>query len=691
MIDDEPAAPIGYRLGGVWSTTAFIGRGPVGEVYACARDGGEETFAAKLLPEELLESSETWSAYLADVTAAGAIQSEATVRHVAFGSDLQLGCPFVVTERVEVSSLAECVSRHGAIAPKRWGAILAIVAGLLERAHATGLSHGRLTPTNVFVSLDEPLKVKVTDFGVGRARAACDADTWSGGVPGWAGPESANGKLTPSPAGDVYSLGLLTFFALTGKPLFRALDSESVDLPLLQREMSSALEAAASVARKLGSELDPVFDKWFQRTIVPSPTARYGSVRLLREAFERVVRRLDVSKPGPAGNEATKSTLTASRLRAVPGAAPAAARAILNTPRPSKPISAVSLAQPGPRHNPSATRVQPPGPTLSLPQRATLSSRPTSGSGAAALAMQTERSSPLPQEPAPAPESEVLSSWRARARTNSEVGLTRHSAAESFARAPAPVVTTQPNAPTPSPAATAAAPAEVVVAAPPSHAISSVDQPSPPVLAPVEAERVAPEPAPEPSEAVEPQAAAPSKLSFLTRPRTAAFVALGLVMLGVSMGAALGAWAASRSSSTLPARAAVAPDAEPAALAVRSPTGAIATGTQAKVAPAAAAVAANAAPQTTAAEPSATPPVANPTAPPPATTAEAPSATPPTDSAAVLEPSAPTSAPTVTTAASAPHDAGVRVVPSPARPRAKRPAGARPSNKPCGTFINPCK
>jgi len=152
---------MGYRLGGSWSTTAFVGRGPVGEVYECQRSETEGTFIAKLLPEELLESSEIWSSYLAALSASAALPSDATVRHVAFGSDLQLGNPFVVTERVPWPSLAASIKETGPLTPKAWGKSLAALVSLLEPAHAAGLPHGRLTPTNVFISPDDPGHVKV--------------------------------------------------------------------------------------------------------------------------------------------------------------------------------------------------------------------------------------------------------------------------------------------------------------------------------------------------------------------------------------------------------------------------------------------------------------------------------------------------------------------------------------------------
>jgi serine/threonine protein kinase len=314
-MDDEPSAPIGYRLGGVWETTAFVGRGPVGEVHECRRSDTEGVFIAKLLPEELLESSETWASYLAAVSAAASLPTESTVRHVAFGSDLQLGCPFVVTERAPWPSLASLIKQGGPLKPKAWGKSLATLVVLLERAHAAELPHGRLTPTNVFVSPDDPGKVKVTDFGLGLACAARPGETLGGGVLGWAGPECEEVNAKPSPAGDVYSLGLLTFFALTGKRPFRALEAEQVHRKLLRSEMAASLKSAAAIAKKLGVELEPAFDKWFSRAIVPSPDARYSSVRLLGEAFEHVLRRLEPEKPTAAATKPLSTSLAASPPR----------------------------------------------------------------------------------------------------------------------------------------------------------------------------------------------------------------------------------------------------------------------------------------------------------------------------------------------------------------------------------------
>ncbi|HWP06880.1 MAG TPA: hypothetical protein VNN72_14100, partial [Polyangiaceae bacterium] len=340
---------MGYRLGGIWTTTAFVGRGPVGEVYECSRPEVPGTLVAKLLPEELLESSEIWSSYLAAVSAAGALQSDATVRHVAFGSDLQLACPFVVTDRVTWPSLAACIAKTGPIAPKPWGKTLRALIGLLERAHADGIAHGRLTPTNLFISPDAPDKIKVTDFGVGTACAARAEETLGGGVAGWTGPESEAEGAAPTPAGDVYSLGLLTFFALTGKPLYCAVGAKTIDQERIRNEMSVPLRAASEAAKKLGAELEPAFDKWFARTVVPSPTARYASVKLLGEAFEHVLRRM------------TAGSAKTSDVKSSPKASAAAPRpASSGTKSPSAVASILARAKPAARDEPKAASPKPP-------------------------------------------------------------------------------------------------------------------------------------------------------------------------------------------------------------------------------------------------------------------------------------------------------------------------------------------
>jgi serine/threonine protein kinase len=413
MIDDEASAPLGYRLGGIWATTAFVGRGPVGEVYECTRPEVPGTLIAKLLPEELLESSEIWATYLAAVSAAAALESEAKVRHIAFGSDLQLGCPFVVTERVTWPSLAKCVAQTGPIAPKRWGKTLGALISLLERAHAAGVAHGRLTPANLFISPEAPAKIKVTDFGVGVACAARPGETLGGGVVGWVGPESEAKDAQPSPAGDVFSLGLLTFFALTGKPLFCAVGAKTIDEGQLRSQMSAPLRAASEVARKLGAELDPIFDKWFARTVVPSAADRYSSVKLLGEAFEHVLRRVH------------SGSMNAGSLKPATRAAATAPRPV---PSGSFPKAAVSSTVLG-TAKAAASTSKSPSAIASFAYRATPSARYTPASTATALALDPERKSPIPPQPEPASPVAVEPIVRPRAFAKSGMSLAGGSSA----------------------------------------------------------------------------------------------------------------------------------------------------------------------------------------------------------------------------------------------------------------------
>jgi serine/threonine protein kinase len=713
VIDNEPSAPIGYRLGGVWSTTAFVGRGPMGEVYACTGAEDPTTFIAKLLPEDLLDSSENWSAYLAAVSAAGALQSEATVRHVAFGSDLQLACPFVVTERVELPSLADCIARSGPLSPQHWGKTLAVLASLLDRAHAAGVSHGRLTPTNVFVSPDDPGQVKVTDFGVGIACAARPGQNWGGGLAGWAGPECEGSHAKPSPAGDVYSLGLLTYFALTGKTLFRALDSTPIDVGLLRRELGVPLQAAASHARKVGAELDPAFDKWFARTIVPSPSGRYGSVRLLGEAFERVLRRIDASQLRSGGTEPDAKAASATpRKAATSGISPLTlAKSTASKPakptKPAKPASA-EPATAGPMFGKASAGAKAPSARPAFFHGATISLRQKPGSTATALAFEPQRRSPVPAQPDPRTRLELEPTEQERPPADSGVGFTRQEVIEKGPSEPAPVWDEEP---------TLKMSVETLLANPGlqqalTSAVATATTPAPaeepqPVASPLaelmraEAAVAQPEPPAVSVDAKGPvtngglETKAATRLRLLARPKVAGAVALGLLLLGVLLGKSLGAGdaRAEPTGASLQNQADATKCADPNAAQASQPQTEAAV---AKPKPPAPAAMAAVTPAITKSEAAAPAPAATAAPTPIPTPVQALASTPATAAAPTPAPSsAPTPALATTHTEVAPPPAEppvakVQAAPKPARAK-PRTTSAPAHKKPCGTFINPCK
>ncbi|MFD0900049.1 protein kinase domain-containing protein [Actinomadura sediminis] len=129
------------------------------------------------------------------------------------------GVPYVVMELLDGESLADRLAR-GPLPWREAAAVCAMIADALAAAHAAGVVHRDIKPANVFLT---PVAVKVLDFGI----AFTGPDPGGGpvlGTPAYTAPELPAGA-PPSPAADVFSLGIVLRQALTGGP------PEAADLP----------------------------------------------------------------------------------------------------------------------------------------------------------------------------------------------------------------------------------------------------------------------------------------------------------------------------------------------------------------------------------------------------------------------------------------------------------------------------
>ncbi|HEY1536249.1 MAG TPA: hypothetical protein VGF76_19645, partial [Polyangiaceae bacterium] len=149
-----------------------------------------------------------------------------------------------------------------------------------------------LKPDNVFVSPDNANWVRISDFGVALLRSASPPPPGWGGTVGWVAPDAADPNARSTPAMDVFSLGLVVFFALSGGALHRAARKTPIDPGALWQELTSPLDSASLRARELGASLDPAFDVWFQRAVAPMPQARFSSVSAMASAFDAIARTL---------------------------------------------------------------------------------------------------------------------------------------------------------------------------------------------------------------------------------------------------------------------------------------------------------------------------------------------------------------------------------------------------------------
>ncbi|MEO7036609.1 MAG: serine/threonine-protein kinase, partial [Polyangiaceae bacterium] len=279
-------------LAGRWQIQDFIGNGETGEVYGVRDMHGASTFALKLFWPNALGQAEIWSAVQQTARTASGLGVDGVARAYDFGIDANSARPFFVTERISWSSLADRVRLRGPLTPAEMSTALGVLARALDGAHAAGVVHRDLKPENVFVSPDNAHWVRISDFGVALLRSASPPPPGWGGTIGWVAPDAADPNARSTPAMDIFSLGLVTFFALSGGALHRSARSTPIDPNALWLELSAPLDSASLRARELGASLDPVFDGWFQRAVAPLAQNRFSSVSEMASAFDAAVRTL---------------------------------------------------------------------------------------------------------------------------------------------------------------------------------------------------------------------------------------------------------------------------------------------------------------------------------------------------------------------------------------------------------------
>jgi serine/threonine-protein kinase len=250
--------PDGYRifqlLGGGGTSRVYVG---VAHPPSLADSPAPSHVAVKVLRPELARSPELLAAFEREAETAARIRHPNVVRVLTRGA-LPGGPPYLVAELLRGLDLAGTLARARPLAPRRAVHIARGVASGLEAAHREGIVHGDLKPENIFLvhAKDGSEIVKLLDFG-----ASCSSGR---GTPGYAAPELAR-EGNGSVASDIYSLGVVLFEMLTGRPpgsfegkREAAPSGSTRSLPPLASEASGlALPASldAAVARALA--VDP--------------------------------------------------------------------------------------------------------------------------------------------------------------------------------------------------------------------------------------------------------------------------------------------------------------------------------------------------------------------------------------------------------------------------------------------------
>ncbi len=197
--------------------------------------------------------------------------------------DEDRGRPYLVMDLIEGESLDGLVRRVGPLPPRAAASLVAKVARAVEHAHVQGIVHRDLKPPNILI--DAEGRPFVTDFGLARKTQDDAGLTRTGvfiGTPGYASPEQIAGlERAAAPASDVFGLGAVLTYALTGRAPFEG--AQAVDV------LFSTVRGDPDAPSRRRPGLPDALDTIALRALEGQPESRFASAGELADDLERFV------------------------------------------------------------------------------------------------------------------------------------------------------------------------------------------------------------------------------------------------------------------------------------------------------------------------------------------------------------------------------------------------------------------
>lgn len=280
----------GQILGGRYRVERFLAEGGFGAVYVAEQIETESRVALKVLWPHILRSAEAVKRFKLEARIAGRVGGDHIVKVLDAQFDDGLGVPFMVMELLVGEELEKLFARTGTLPPDLLANLMRQVASALDKAHgyvnregqAQPIIHRDLKPDNIFITYretGEPL-VKVLDFGIAKVLTESTGISKEiKGTPLYMSFEQVMGERM-SPQTDIWALGLIAFYLLTGKSYWKTANHpDGTTAQLLGEILSHPLPPASQRAFELGVPVRPpdAFDPWFGRCVNRDPARRFST------------------------------------------------------------------------------------------------------------------------------------------------------------------------------------------------------------------------------------------------------------------------------------------------------------------------------------------------------------------------------------------------------------------------------
>ena len=254
-----------------------LGTGGMSDVFRARDLMLERSVAIKILHETYSDDEAFQERFRQEARAAANLSHPNIVTVHDFGFDH--GQLFIVMEYIPGKDLKTLLRQRGRFSVDDSSALMVQACAGIGYAHRAGLVHCDVKPHNMIVTPDS--RLKVTDFGIARALSTIQPDeradvVW--GSPQYFSPEQAVGEA-PSPASDVYSLGVVLYEVLTGALPFTAPSSD--ELARLH------LEASPIPPSEYVPDIPTALEEIVLKVLSKEPAARYRTADQLGRVLLR--------------------------------------------------------------------------------------------------------------------------------------------------------------------------------------------------------------------------------------------------------------------------------------------------------------------------------------------------------------------------------------------------------------------
>lgn len=265
-------ATLTARQLGQYALEEKIGSGGMGSVYKARHAMLRRPTAVKLLDlDKMSEAAVT--RFEREVQLTSTLTHPNTVAIFDYGHTPD-GIFYYAMELLEGMNLDDFIKRHGPVPEARAVYFLRQMCGALAEAHAQGLVHRDVKPANVFLTQRGGLYdfVKVLDFGLAKAIDGQDTANVTNpnalmGTPLYLSPEAINQPDLVDARADVYAVGAVGYFLLTGTPVFTG--SSIVEIC-----MKHTREIPQAPSQRLGQTIHPELEALLLRCLAKSPLDR---------------------------------------------------------------------------------------------------------------------------------------------------------------------------------------------------------------------------------------------------------------------------------------------------------------------------------------------------------------------------------------------------------------------------------